>query len=285
MPHWGIVPTEQETVRAGRGRGAGRGGGAGRPAAVRRRRRPLTEIPARMLLRYLDALAAGIAVDPAGVPRRRCAAAIRRLGGVAGGDVGRVGAGRGAERRRGRAARRDRRQLRPARPAAAAEPTAAESARLAGVAAAELVVNGAGLHEVAGAAAGVAMNGWQIGLPDDPVDRIEYRARGLVGLRAGRAGAGDPGPGTARRAGELRRAARGEPRPAVPGRDHLHDGPGRRPRSARWRPTWPAWPPRSRSGRAASGRGFTCTPTGPVTSSGRSTPTAHRSTCMITDRD
>ena len=43
-------------------------------------------------------------------------------------------------------------------------------------------MNGAGLHDVAGTAADVAMSGWQIGLPDDPVDRIEYRARGLVGL-------------------------------------------------------------------------------------------------------
>jgi hypothetical protein len=63
-----------------------------------------------------------------------------------------------------------------------AEPTAAESARQAGVAAAELVVDGADLHDVADAAAGVAMSGWRIGLPHDPADRIEYRARGLVGL-------------------------------------------------------------------------------------------------------
>ncbi|MEP6559623.1 MAG: hypothetical protein ABJD68_00905, partial [Nakamurella sp.] len=48
--------------------------------------------------------------------------------------------------------------------------------------AAELVVDGAVLHDVAETAAGVAMTGWRIGLPGDPADRIEYRARGLVGL-------------------------------------------------------------------------------------------------------
>ena len=71
---------------------------------------------------------------------------------------------------------------RPDREWRAAEPTAAESARQAGVAAAELVVNGAGLPEITSLAADVAMAGWRIGVPDDPIERIEYRTRGLLGI-------------------------------------------------------------------------------------------------------
>ena len=62
------------------------------------------------------------------------------------------------------------------------EPSAAEAARLAGLTAADLVVDGAGLQRIATSAAGAAMNGWQIGLPEDPAERDEYRTRGLVGL-------------------------------------------------------------------------------------------------------
>jgi hypothetical protein len=180
MPHWGIVPTEQE--RFALSQGASRVEAAvlndQLPSALAAE--PLTELPALMVLRYLDALAAGIAstrlafrgVDGAGDPA---------LGGIADGDVGAfalvAGLNAGAAALHGEIAASSYRLGR-----VGAEPTAAESARLAGVAAAELVVNGAGLHDVAGTAAGVAMNGWQIGLPDDPVERIEYRARGLVGL-------------------------------------------------------------------------------------------------------
>ena len=134
-----------------------------------------------MLLRYLRRAAPPASPRP-GWPSLGVDDPDDRVSAASPGDVGAFALVAGLNAGGGRAARRDRRQLRPARPRAAAEPTAAESARLAGVAAAELVVNGAGLHEVAGTAAGVAMNGWRIGLPDDPVDRIEYRARGLVGL-------------------------------------------------------------------------------------------------------
>ncbi len=60
-------------------------------------------------------------------------------------------------------------------------PTAAESARTVGVTAAELVVDGADLHRVAAHAAGAAVNGWRVGLPDDPAERADYRAKALVG--------------------------------------------------------------------------------------------------------
>jgi len=61
-------------------------------------------------------------------------------------------------------------------------PTAAQSARSAGVAAAELVVDGADLHRVAALAAGAAINGWRIGWPDDPAEQANYRTRALVGM-------------------------------------------------------------------------------------------------------
>jgi hypothetical protein len=61
-------------------------------------------------------------------------------------------------------------------------PTAAQSARSAGVAAAELVVDGADLHRVAALAAGAAVNGWRVGWPDDPAEQADYRARALVGM-------------------------------------------------------------------------------------------------------
>ena len=101
---------------------------------------------------------------------------------------------------------------------------------MAGVAAAELVVDGAGLQQVIGSAA-AALNGWQIGLPQDPVERNEYRTRALVGivLYALEQVTRDPEP--AGRAGQLRRAARAEPRPGIQRRDHLLDGVGRQPRS------------------------------------------------------
>ena len=179
MPHWGIVPTEQE--RFAMAQGASRV-----EEAVLDDQLPsadtavLTEIPALMVLRYLDALAAGIASTRLAFLNVE-ASADPGLGGVTGGEVAAfslvAGLNAGAAALHGEI---DPSSDRPGR--GGAEPTAAESARLAGVAAAELVVNGAGLHEVAGTAADVAMSGWQIGLPDDPVDRIEYRARGLVGL-------------------------------------------------------------------------------------------------------
>ena len=183
MPHWAIVPTAQEAKVLLEGESLIRAAldDTELPFAVPDR--SVTEIPAQLVDRYLRALAAAVAstrhaiaprdepdVDDAssGFPTADAGtmALVAGLNAGAAALVGGVGS-------RAFAAGRDWR---------AAEPTAAESARKAGVAAADLVVDGADLHEIAEAAAGVAMSGWQIGLPEDRGDQIQYRARGLVGL-------------------------------------------------------------------------------------------------------
>ncbi|MBM9469558.1 hypothetical protein [Nakamurella leprariae] len=63
-----------------------------------------------------------------------------------------------------------------------AEPTAAEVARLAGVTAAELAVDGADLAAIAAQAAGTAVLGWTVGVPGDARALTEYRTRGLIGM-------------------------------------------------------------------------------------------------------
>jgi len=175
MPHWGIVPTEQERLALAQGASQVEAAVLDEQLSFADPTHQLSEIPALMLLRYLDALAAGIASTRLAFLHVEASADLGDAGADAAAFALVAGLNAGAAALHGEIdATSDR--------AGGGEPTAAESARLAGVAAAELVVNGAGLHEVAGTAAGVAMNGWQIGLPDDPVDRIEYRARGLVGL-------------------------------------------------------------------------------------------------------
>jgi hypothetical protein len=178
MPHWGIVPTVQERFALDQGASRVEAAVMNDQLPSADAVEPLTELPALMVLRYLDALAAGVASTRLAFMNVDASA---DFGGGAGGDVAAfalvAGLNAGAAALHGENAGSPYRLGR-----GNTEPTAAESARLAGVAAAELVVNGAGLHDVAGTAAGVAMNGWQIGLPDDPVERIEYRARGLVGL-------------------------------------------------------------------------------------------------------
>ena len=137
----------------------------------------LAEVPARLLRRYLHALAAGIsgtrqmlgpttgAGSDIGLPGDADALAlVTGLNAAAASLLGEIEAP--AYRSAGRPH---------------SDPTAAEAARLAGVAAAELVVDGAGLQQVIGSAA-AALNGWQIGLPPDPVERNEYRTRALVGI-------------------------------------------------------------------------------------------------------
>ncbi len=176
MPHWGIVPTEQETAALADGQTqidcAVQDRPAPIPAAI------LTEVPARLLRRYLHALAAGISgtrqlLGPANVEVGRdlglpgdadALALVTGLNAAAASLLGEIEAP--ADRDAGRPY---------------SDPTAAEAARLAGVAAAELVVDGAGLQQVIGSAA-AALNGWQIGLPPDPVERNEYRTRALVGI-------------------------------------------------------------------------------------------------------
>lgn len=145
-----------------------------RPGAVAQ---SLTELPARMLRSYLHALAAGIAGT------RQMLAASGPAGDEPGsGDTGALalvtGLNAGAAALHGQIAATSRRSIEEVR---GLEPTAAESASLAGVAAAELVVNGAGLHEVAATAAAAAVGGRRIGLPSESVERDEYRAAVLVG--------------------------------------------------------------------------------------------------------
>ena len=197
MPHWGIEPTAQEAE-------AVRLGGEQVLAAVAADQdtfpRPdaaLTEVPARLVLEYLTALAAGVAGTRAAFAATLDSEASGELfGGQFSGadtsdlgpsglaDVGAMalvaGLNAGAAALHGQIVSPA--QL-PGEPGwRATEPTAAESARQAGVAAAELVVDGAGLPEITSLAADVAMAGWRIGVPDDPIDRVEYRTRGLLGI-------------------------------------------------------------------------------------------------------
>jgi hypothetical protein len=197
MPHWGIEPTDQEAE-------AVRLGGEQVLAAVVADQATfpvpvadLTELPARLVLSYLTALAAGVAGTRAAFAASPESAALgdsfggqvsatdtSDVGASGSTDVGAMalvaGLNAGAAALHGEIVSP---AHRPAEPGwRGTEPTAAESARQAGVAAAELVVDGAGLPEITSLAADVAMAGWRIGVPDDPIDRIEYRTRGLLGI-------------------------------------------------------------------------------------------------------
>jgi len=177
MPVWGIRPTDEESSVFLEGMAmvlAAVDDTEPPPGVVRP-----AELPARMLQSYLSAVAAGIA----GTRRTLAAAGDQSTELPVGlesvdypGSLALV-AGLNA----GAAALSGERVSSADRPARAGGPTAAESARLAGVSAAELAVDGADLHQIAGAAAGVA-GGWRVGLPDDAGERVDYRARGLVGL-------------------------------------------------------------------------------------------------------
>ncbi len=214
LPHWTVVPTEQEAgaLRAGARRlesaldrstvvvdaelfdedgridqdgrfdedGCFDVGGLfdddGGAADAR-----FTEPAARMLHRYLDAFAAGVGST-------RLAFAGNGPDDDDGGDgadepdVGSLALAAGLNA--GAAALHSDASSAAQRPIQyweSAEPTAAESARLAGFAAAELVVDGAGLHEIAAAAAAAVMNGWRSGPPEDAPEPTEHRIRGLVG--------------------------------------------------------------------------------------------------------
>ena len=61
MPHWGIVPTEQESFALAQGAARVEAAVLDQPLHFTNTTASLTEIPALMVLRYLDALAAGIA--------------------------------------------------------------------------------------------------------------------------------------------------------------------------------------------------------------------------------
>lgn len=190
MPHWGIALTAQEVAALDAGgarlaaaldetpvEGAALGSVLGDDWGAADAE--YTELPARMLRRYLDAFAAGV-----GSTRLAFAGADQddRVSAPTG-DVGALalvaGMNAAAAALHGEISSTG---PHPTEQWRSAEQTAAESARLAGFAAAELVVDGAGLHEIAAAAAGAATNGWRVGVPGDPVERVEYRIRGLVGL-------------------------------------------------------------------------------------------------------
>ena len=178
---WGVRPTAQELAALEEGR-------IGLGLAVRDLPAPaavveLTEVPALMLRDYLAGFAAGVsearrllAVEPS----------VDLFGGLdPGADAGgalALAAGLNAAAAALTDPDRD-----PRRSGFTADgPTAAESARSAGVSAAELVVDGADLHRIAAVAAGAAINGWRVGLPpgsgDRDGERADYRARALVGM-------------------------------------------------------------------------------------------------------
>ncbi len=177
MPFWGIRPTDEESSVILEGMemvlAAVADAEPGRSVV-----RP-TELAARMLRSYLSAVAAGVAET-----RRTLAGAGAEMptGGVPTGDAGSLALVAGLNA--GAAALYSEfvsTAYRPSGPFGASEPTAAEFARLAGVSAAELVVDGADLHQIAGAAAGAA-RGWRVGLPQNAGERADYRVRALVGL-------------------------------------------------------------------------------------------------------
>jgi hypothetical protein len=177
VAYWGVRPTPQELVALDEG-------GAGIDLAIRDLPRSapvveLTETAALMLRDYLTGFAAGISetrrllsVEPT----------IDLMGGLDQGAAATGALALAAGLNAGAAAldgpTRDARGTR----FTAGGPTAAESARSAGVAAAELVVDGADLHRVAALAAGAAVNGWRVGLPDEPAERADYRAMALMGM-------------------------------------------------------------------------------------------------------
>lgn len=178
IAYWGMTPTDQEFAALDEG-------GAAIDAALRDvpRSAPVldfTQTSALMLRDYLAGFAAGISEA-----RRLLTAeadAIDLMGGVdpgasaAGALALAAGLNAGAAALDGPGRRSPHGGLRPG------GVTAAESARTAGVTAAELVVDGADLHRVAALAAGTALNGWRIGLPEDPAERADYRAKALVGM-------------------------------------------------------------------------------------------------------
>jgi hypothetical protein len=180
MPHWGIVPTAQEAAALAEGEAQIEFAVQDLPPP--RMVAPLSEVPARLLRSYLEALAAGIT------------GTRRMLGSLGGADAQDdtamagdpdalalvTGLNAAAAALHGQIDAPAYRPIQGER--GSDEPTAAEAARLAGLTAAELVVDGADLQRIAGSAAGAAMNGWQIGLPQDPAERDEYRTRGLVGI-------------------------------------------------------------------------------------------------------
>ncbi len=180
-PAWGIELTRQERAALEAGAGFLLAAVTEQPDAEVDEPRAAaspdeqTEVPARLLRRYLRAVASGVAgararLDPdeqiAGEP---AAASMAVAAGLNAGAAALQGEFVGSA------------------PAAAGgvrvhEPTAAQAAWLAGIGAAEEAVNGAQVAVVTRVAVAAAAGGWRIGTPADPHERIEYRARGLICL-------------------------------------------------------------------------------------------------------
>ena len=195
MPHWGITPSAVESAVLYEGRqlvlAAVVEAAMPGPPEV-----PASEAAAREVQTYLHALAAGVAGTQATLRRSTAPAPDEDTQGgwwpgsqagtrmdpppAAGAEVPTIALVTGMIA--GAAALRDSLN-RPGPPEVPnREPTAAEAARLAGVSAAEVVVDGADLHAIAAIAAGTVMQGWGVGQPTDPRDRVEYRTRGLIGM-------------------------------------------------------------------------------------------------------
>ncbi len=175
VAYWGVRPTVQEIAALDEG-------SAGIDCALRDLPRSapvirLTETPARLIRDYLAGFAAGISET------RRLLADEPPVGLTGVLDPGAEAEGAlalAAALNAGAAALDD--AVLGARLSAGSAASAAESARSAGVAAAELVVDGADLHRVAASAAGQAVNAWRSGVPTDPGQHVDYRTKALVGM-------------------------------------------------------------------------------------------------------
>ncbi len=185
-PLWGIELTEHEraAVEDGAGYllaavrgddGGDEGSDAPPPCPEATGPGDATEVPARMLRRYLRAFASGVAgaqarLDPdEWIEGEPAAASMSVAAGLNAGAAALQGEFVGSA---------------STRPSVVQvhEPTAAQAAWLAGIGAAEEAVNGARVAVVTRVAFSAAAGGWRIGMPADPHERIEYRARGLLCL-------------------------------------------------------------------------------------------------------
>lgn len=157
MRQWGVRPTDEELTAMGSGFAAIRIAVLGEHPSgdaldERAGRRPSA---ATDLERYLRGVAAGI--EATGADRDPMSLVAGLVAGAARLQFDR--AGRGAE-----------------------EPSAAEAAARAGVAAADVATEGAPLARVTDVAAAVAAEGWAFGVPDDPELVDDYRLRALIGM-------------------------------------------------------------------------------------------------------
>lgn len=144
---------------------------------------PLTEPAAELLRGYLSGLAAGISEA-----RRLLVSETSAdlMGGLDPGSAVSGGLALAAGLNAGAAALDEAARGSSIRRSAAAGPTVAEAARSAGVAGAELVVDGANLRQVAARAAQTLATSWLTGLPaDEPgasEGRADDRATALIGM-------------------------------------------------------------------------------------------------------